>query len=152
MGKRSTFTGYIRQRGATASSSSSLTGPTPAVSLLVTPDITFDATQASTTGTGVYLPAGAVPTFAKVTGANSTGGAGTNTVDVGLAGGNADALIAEGDADTQSAAILTSGTSLDVALTADAQITAGAGAVAATGGTVSVRVYYYMSDDGVIND
>lgn len=147
MGTRSTVRGYWRQCGNSVSNVA-----TPAVMLCVTPDITFDATQASSTGTGVVLPKGAVPTFAKVTNAGSTGGVGTNTVDVGLAGGAADALIAEGDADTASKALLTTGTALDVALLADTEITAGAGAVAATGGTVSVRVYYYMNDDGVISN
>jgi len=136
MGRSTTF-GYWRQRGANKA--------TPAV-LLASVEVTFDPTAAATTGTGVYLPTGAVPSFAKITSAGATGGV-TPTVDVGLAGGNQDALIAEGDADTASSAILTSGTSLDVALTAKTEITAGVGASAATGGTVTARVFYYMADD-----
>lgn len=144
MGKRTTFTGYIRQAGATNSSSSSLTGPTPAV-LLASVEVTFDPTLVNTTVTGVYLPAGAVPSFAKVTNAGATGGV-TPTVDVGLVG-TVDGIVAEGDADTASAAILTTGTALDTALTADTQITAGVGASAATGGTVTARVFFYMTDN-----
>lgn len=134
---RSTTSGYFRQKGKN--------GATPAV-MLASVEVTFDPTQANTTGTGVFLPAGAAPTFAKVTNAGATGG--TNpTVDVGLSGGNADALLAEADADTANAAILTTGTALDAALAANTEITAGVGASAATGGTVTARVFYYMVDD-----
>lgn len=147
MGTRSTVKGYWRQGGNSASNNA-----TPGVSLLATPVITFDPTQVSSTATTIRLPKGAIPSHGVVTNAGSTGGVGTNTVDVGLAGGTVDALIAEGDADTASAALLTTGTSLGVALLVDTLITAGAGAVAATGGTVSVRVFYYMNDDGVLNN
>lgn len=148
MGTRSTMNGYLRQQGATNASSSKLVGaPVISVSMLMTPIITFDPTLVNTTGLGVYLPAGAVPLFAKITNAGATGGI-APTVDVGLAGGNVDGLIAEGDADTPSSAILTSGTSLDAPLAADTEITGGVGASAATGGTVSCRVFYAMDDAG----
>ncbi len=151
MGKRSTITGYWRQRGATNSSSSRLGGPTPAVLLACTPAITFDPTLANTTLVADrFLPEGAIPSHAVITNAGGTGGI-APTVDVGLVG-TVDALIAEGDADTASAALLTSGTALGTPLAADTQITAGVGASAATGGTVTVRVFFYMNDDASLGN
>ncbi len=150
MGKRSTTKGYFRQQGGTNASASKLTGPTPAVFLCVTPPITFDPTLVNTTLTGIVLPAGAIPSHAKITNAGATGGI-SPTVDIGLVG-TVDALIAEGDADTASAALLTTGTGLDAALATDLEITAGVGASAATGGTVTARVYFYMNDDGKLQD
>jgi len=142
MGTRSTITGYWRQRGN--SGNSTRTGPTPAV-LLASVEVTFDPSVAAGTLTGVVLPKGAVPSFAKITNAGGTGAAG-RTVDVGVVGTN-DALINEGDADTASAAIVTNGTALDSALAADTEIVAGAGAAPATGGTVTARIFYYLNDD-----
>ena len=108
---------------------------------------TFDATQANTTGTGYILPAGAVVTGGVSVG-NGTGGVGSNTFDMGLSGGAVDALVAEGDADSATnTAIAITGAGLYAApLTADTEITAGAGATASTGGTVSVYLEYYIHD------
>lgn len=151
MGTRSTITGYWRQRGNANNTNRPPVGPTPAVGIMATVAITFDPTQAAGTATGITLPKGAIPTFAVITNAGATGGI-DPTVDVGLTDGNVDGLIAEGDADTASTALLTTGTELGVALTADTEITAGVGASAATGGTVTARVFFYMDDDGVLND
>lgn len=104
--------------------------------------ITFDPTAASAS-TGVTLPSGAV-----VVNVYSAGGAtgGTNpTVDIGTSG-DPDAFANELDADGLSngavAAVL--GVSALTALSADTLIYAGVGASAATGGTCTVWVEYFV--------
>lgn len=78
MGKRSTVTGYWREQGATNSSSSSLSGPSPRVmqSML---RVAFDGTVAVAAIPGLVLPAGC-----RVLNALPTGET-TGTVDIGTA-------------------------------------------------------------------
>ena len=153
MGKRQTVTGYWRQRGVGSRLRSQVQGtPTPAVMLVMVP-VTFDPSVAQTTGSGVVLPANCIPAFSQTPARDGTGGI-APTFDVGLAGGDADALVNEGDADagTPDMTINSTGTGWGVELTSDTEITAGQGASAATGGSVTVNVYYYMVDDGSIQD
>lgn len=152
MGTRTTHTGYLRQRGNAANTKRPAQGgPTPAVSLMMTPEFSFDPTQASSTEVDeIVLPKGAVPLFALITDGGATGGT-SPTVDIGLADGNADALVADAAADAKSA-MLETGTSLLTALTTDTKVTAGVGDSAATGGTVKARVAYFVDDDGALND
>jgi len=146
MGKRSTFAGYIRQR-AMAVPSGNGKGTPATFKAFVT--VAFDPTAAAA-GTGVYLPAGAIPLGVTTLG-GATGGA-TPTVDVQLAGGTAAGLGNEIDADTASAVEVQTGADLGVALTADTEIEAGVGASAATGGTTTLLVSYIVADDGKVND
>lgn len=150
MGKRSTITGYWRQRGATASSSSSSTGPTPAVMTSVL-RISFDPT-AATAAQGVTIPAGA-----RVIGLQTDGG-GTGgispTIDIGTATDD-DAFGAEVPADSAQNLTIgatTAGVSFGTILASDEEVWAGVGASAATGGTVVALIHWIMDDDGSIND
>lgn len=145
MGKRSTFAGYIRQRGMASPSGNGKGTPGTFKTFVA---VAFDPTAAAA-GTGVYLPAGAIPLGVTTLG-GATGGV-TPTVDVQLAGGTAAGLANELDADTASAVEVQTGADLGVALTADTEIEAGVGASAATGGTTTVLVSYIIADDGVIN-
>ena len=146
MGKRSTFAGYIRQRGM-ANPSGNGKGTPGTFKTFVT--VAFDPTAAAA-GTGVYLPAGAIPLGVTTLG-GATGGT-TPTVDLQLACGTAAGLANELDADTASAVEVQTGADLGVALTADTEIEAGVGASAATGGTTTALVSYIIVDDGVINN
>jgi hypothetical protein len=148
MGKRSTFAGYIRQRGSSNPSGAGRTGGTPGTFKCFV-QVAFDPTAAAA-GTGVYLPAGAVPLGVTTLG-GATGGA-SPTVDLQLAGGTAAGLANELDADTASAVEVQTGADLGVALTANTEIEAGVGASAATGGTTTALVSYIIADDGVLND
>lgn len=128
---RSTTHGYWRQRaGAT---------PAPLVACLT---ITFAATATAATPTGKYLPKNARPLEVIYNGAG-TGGS-DPTFDIGYIGGDADALVAEGDADGGAARVLLAG----APLAAKTEISAGVGASAATGGTVTAFILYVMDDDG----
>ena len=141
MGRRSTIAGYWRARGATSASSSRLTGPTPGV-VAFNVKVEFDATQASTTGTGVYLPAGA-----RVMSATSTGEASAGTVDVGTAA-DVDGFAAAIDADGVERQ--NTGALLGAALAADVEVTAGDNT--GGGGTATVYLEVVMDDDGSIQD
>jgi len=143
MGKRSTITGYWRQRG---SGSESL--GTPAVFRAYV-KVAVDPT-AAVAGTGAYLPAGAIPLGVTTLGGGTGGTA--PTIDVQLAGGTTAGLANELSADTASVVEVQTGADLGVALTADTEIEAGVGASAATGGTTTFLVSYIISDNGVIND
>jgi len=153
MGKHSTISGYWRSRGNANNNLRPPVGPTPAVGLQMV-KITFIPTQASSTVTGVTLPKGALLIGVIVANAGATGGV-APTVDIGLVGIAVDTIGNEVDADTASGALITTGTGVigpKVALTADREITAGAGASAATGGTVTAYVLYAMNDDQSLQD
>lgn len=141
MGKRSTVVGYWREMGATSASSSSLQAPTPRV-MTTQLKVEFDATQANTTLTGLWLPAGA-----RVLRAYSTGEGSAGTVDVGTTAdpdGFASAIAASSVASDSDGALL------GAALAADVEVTAGDN----TGGmgTAVVFLEVVMDDDGVRND
>lgn len=129
---RSTTHGYWRQRaGAT---------PAPLVAALT---LTFGADDTAANPTGKYLPKGA-RVLEVIHVGNGTGGV-TPTFDIGYVGGAADALVAEGDADSGAAARVLR---YDAPLAAKTEIAAGQGASAATGGTVTATILYVMDDDG----
>lgn len=132
---RSTVTGYWRQKGAA--------GATPAV-FCSAQVFAFDPTAASA-ATGKILPKGAIPIWVSNIDGGATGGT-TPTVDIGTSG-DPDGFANELAADALSSPVVT-GALLGVELTADTEIHAGVGASAATGGTVTVAVYYVMADDG----
>lgn len=144
MGSRTTFAGIIRQRGM-ANASGNGKGTPGTFKCYVS--VTFLASQ-TMAGTGVYLPAGAIPLG--VTVAAISGGA-TDTVDVQLAGGTASGLVNELVSGVASAVEIQTGADLGVALTADTEIEAGVGLVAGTLNT-TVLVSYIVADDGVINN
>lgn len=128
---RSTTHGYWRQRaGAT---------PVPLVACLT---LTFGAADDAENPTGKYLPKGAQVLEVIYNGAG-TGGS-DPTFDMGYVGGDADALVAEGDADGGAARVLLAA----APLAAKTEITAGQGDSAATGGTVTAHILYVMEDDG----
>ena len=105
-------------------------------------EISFDPTQTSA-ASGYILPKGAV-----ITGITSLGGAtgGTNpTVDIGISGGSA-VIANEVDADTAGTAGTVEAAYLYVPLTADTEVYVGVGASAATGGTTTVAIEYYIQD------
>lgn len=146
MGRRSTITGYWRQRGDSADPAT----PAGVLSVLL---VTFNPSQAAGTATGVYMPKGAIPMFAFAL--NSAGTGGTNpTFDVGLEGVANDALINEGDADTEVKTLISLNSAYGLAdvLTTKRQILAGQGASAATGGTVTVGIVFAMNDDQSVQD
>lgn len=154
MGKRSTFAGYIRQRGATSASSSSLTGPSPAVVPAVLAITGLDATLGATINTGKYLPVGAIVLAVAIVG-GGTGGT-SPLVDVGLALGtpDPDGLVdgaAVGANSNNGIGDTNAGVLLGTALTEDAEITvADGGGTNATGGTLDVYITYTFDDDGSI--
>lgn len=156
MGKRTTFAGYIRARGATSSSSSSLSGPTPGV-LPITQAVPVDPTAADGTATGQYLPAGAVVLGIDVV-SGHTGGA-APLLNIGLNDGvtpDVDGLLdgaaADADLSINVATATTPGVSFGVALTADSEITAGTGGGAVGTGTSIAYITYVMTDDGSIQN
>jgi len=115
MGKRSTVTGYWREQGATSSSSSKLTGPSPRVmqSML---RVAFDGSVAVAAIPGLVLPAGC-----RVLAATADGQT-TGTVDIGTAAdpnGFAAAL------DTATNVPVTAGDLIGTLLAADTPVHAG---------------------------
>lgn len=146
MGKRSTFAGYIRQRGM-ANPSGNGKGTPGTFKCYVT--VSFDSAQA-VAGTGVYLPAGAIVYGVTAVASDVTGGT-APTVDIQLAGGTAGGLLDNADA-TATAAESTSGADFLTALTADTEIEAGAGTGTPGTGTYTALVSYLIADDGVINN
>jgi len=134
---RTSLAGYQRQYGSGGKSA------TPSVGLQCV-QFDFDPTQASAS-VSKTLPAGCIPLFAQVIVGGATGGA-SPTVDIGISG-TTDGFADEAAANAYSG-LLTTGSLMGTALTADTVIQAGVGASAATGGTVTVGIYYIMVDDG----
>lgn len=143
---RTTYNGALRQTGSNFRSAN-VDGATPAV-FLAGIQFSQDPTAASA-GTGKYLPKGAIPMGVQNIDGGATGG--TNpTVDVGTSG-DADGFANELDADGVTDIVSTTGALIGTELTVDTEIYAGVGASAATGGTVTLIVYYIMADDGARN-
>ena len=134
---RTSNTGYLRQYGTSGKAG------TPAVFPAII-QFTFDPSAASS-GTGKILPKDSIVVGVQNINGGATGG--TNpTVDIGRVsqtGGFSNEL----DADDKTN-VIHSGLASGVVLTEDTEIFAGAGASAATGGSVLVAVYYIMADDG----
>lgn len=157
MGKKSTTTGYWRQRGGTNASASKLTGPTPAVvpSVLA---VTVDPVAAAGTGTGKYIPAGArIIAITVVSG--HTGGT-APLLDLGLTGTNdglLDGVVADGDVVTDLVTLAPATGANGALLTgeaeaADIEVVAGTGGGTPGTGTSVALITYVMDDDGSIQD
>ena len=146
MGKRSTFTGYLRARGN--STNSSRTGPTPAV-LAMTQAVTVSPVVATGTSTGQYLPEGAIVLGIEVV-SGHTGGT-SPLLDIGL-GADDDGLLngaaADANLSINAATATTPGVLFGVALTADSLITAGTGGGTPGTGTSVAYITYTVTDDG----
>lgn len=147
---RNTFSGYLRVHGGKTNQSRRLGGPTPAVLPAVLQVPGLDPTAASA-GTGAYLPKGAIVTDVVVVGA-ATGGA-SPTVDVGTSA-DPDGFSNEQAADSTTSALAAGNLGAEAysALAADAEVFAGVGASAATGGTYDLYVYYVAEDDAALQD
>lgn len=151
MGRRSTFMGRLRSAGRSTAKSLA----TPAV-CPVALAITFDGAAANTTGTGKYLPAGAVILSVDVVSAH-TGGT-TPAYDIGLATATPDPDgIVNGGTTTASGPIVigdaTAGAFVGAELTEEAEITAGDDGTGTAGtGNVTAYIHYTFTDDGVVND
>jgi hypothetical protein len=144
MGTRTTFAGIIRQRGMANASGNGKGTPATFKAYV---SVTFLSSQ-TMAGTGVFLPAGAIPLGVTVT---AISGGATDTVDVQLAGGTASGLADEVVSGVVSGLELVAGADIGVALLADTEIEAGVGSVAGTLNTTLV-VSYIVVDDGVINN
>ena len=139
MGKRSTITGYWRQRGTQDAGRAVSSGAPQVVTSMI--KVTFDATQASTVSTGLWLPEGA-----RVIRAYSTGEGGAGTVDVGnLTTSDVDAFASGIAASTVAEQITGAELGIPVAV-GGAEISAGDN----TGGTGTATIYLecVFDDDG----
>lgn len=163
MANKTTFTGFVRSNGGDNSRT------TYAGSVPMQAQFYFDATavagtdvQISSTDTSkVILPKNAVITGITFNGA-ATGG--TNpTIDMGYTdydGGtnfvDVDGLLNEADADAGAVVTVWGGDStagaalgdVDLPATEKIKIVGGQGASAATGGTITGIIYYYVKDQG----
>jgi hypothetical protein len=149
MGKRSTFTGYLRARG---NSGSKL--PTPAVVPQVL-KFTFNGALANTTGTGKFLPKGAIIQSVDIVSAH-TGGT-TPAVDIGVltATPDPDGII-NGAVSTTTQRVQLAGAAAGVLVGAelaeDAEVSAGDDGTGTAGtGNITAFITYFMADDGVLN-
>lgn len=140
---RTTFNGYLRQRGSGKAPSTirATPGVMPGVIYL-----SFSATQAQGTP---FVPKKYFPKGGVIIGAQSLGGGvggASPTVDIGFSGAN-DAIANELLC-TNAGNIIFGGTGATTAQTTDREIVAGVGLSAAASGTVRALVYYIMQDDG----
>lgn len=155
MGKRNTFTGYIRAQGAAEVAARSVVavGVVPLVLAITGLDATLAGAGLLT---GKFLPKGAIPLRVDINGAG-TGGS-SPLLDVGLELGtpNDDALVDGAAVDGDSSVALgstTDGVQIGVALAETAEITVSdGGGTNATGGTFDLFIWYTFDDDGVINN
>lgn len=159
MGKRSTFTGYLRQRGATSSSSSRLT---EAPSIAVVPavlhfQIPLDFGLAAGNLSGKWLPQGARVLRAEVV-ISGIAGATTPALDIGLefaALGDDNALVDTMTITASNTAQMGAfdGVWLGEVLTEDVEITyTDNSGVQATAGTADIFLTYTFDDDGSTNN
>ena len=103
--------------------------------------IAFDPIVASA-GTGYILPKGSV--ILAITSLGGATGGTTPTVDVGVSG-TVDNIAGELDADTAGTAGTVGALGFEP-LASDTEVWAGVGASAATGGTTTVSIEYYIED------
>lgn len=154
MGKRSTIHGYWRARGATEASSSRIPGPAYAVVPVVIAIRELDATADAGTGTGQFLPIGAIPLSVSVFFSTAAGGGTSPILDVGLEIGTpdddglADGLDYEANSNTQIGDAL-AGALLGAVMTEQAEITYGDDGVGTnnTSGEIDIFVTYTFDDD-----
>lgn len=138
---RTSFVGYLRQYGGPSKRNN-----TPGV-MLSCIQFSFDVAQAST-GTGKFLPIGAIPLFIQSLDGNAA--ADNATVDIGTAAdddGFGNELIAGVPGTLIGATVTTAGALLNIELTAATEIFGGVGGTAGTG-ISSFGIYYIMNDDG----
>lgn len=155
MGKRNTFTGYVRAQGKPQGRTRDAV--TPGVLPAVLAITGIDATLAGAgILTGKFLPKGAIPLRVDVNG-GGTGGT-TPLLDVGLelATPNDDGLV-DGvavDGDSSNALGTTeAGVLIGTELTETAEVTVSdGGGTNATGGTFDLFITYTFADDGTVND
>ena len=158
MGDRTTHTGYLRQRGATSSSSSKLNGPSAGVVPAV---VHFQIPAAFGLAGGIlsgkFLPKGAVVLKTDVL-PLSLSGATTPALDIGLEAATPDddglvAQVAIVNPSTTNLGSTEAGLLTGEPLPEDAEITySDASATQATAGTLDIWVWYTFDDDGSLNN
>lgn len=152
MGKRSTFRGYLRTTGIDLVSKRP--SPTPGVMPAVIA-FTADFAAAAGTGTGKFLPKGAIPLRIDINSAHTGGSSPLADIGLELSTPNDDALVdglaADADASVD-IATTEAGVAMGVEQTETAEITAGTGGGTAGTGTAECYLWYVMADDGDIQD
>lgn len=149
MGRRSTFEGYLRSHGGRNRND------VPAAVVPVVLRIAgLDATVDAGTGTGKFLPLGAIPLTVTVIGGGTGGTAPILDVGLALAVPDVDGL-ANGltyDATDRADVVTKAGVLLGTVLAEQAEITYGDDGVGVnnTGGTVDLLIEYTFDDDGSI--
>ena len=147
MGKRSTTTGYWRAHGDHKRVATAAVMP-------VMLAVTFDGAAANTTGTGKYLPIGAIVTQVDIV-SGHTGGT-TPAFDIGLLTATPDPDgIVDGAVSTTTQQLVTGGLGAlaGAALTEAAEISAGDDGTGTAGtGNITAYITYTFDDDGVAND
>jgi hypothetical protein len=150
MGTRSTVKGFWRQGGNSGSNTS-----TPAVVPSVIVATGLDATADAGTGTGKFLPIGAIPLSVTVKITAAISGGTSPILDIGLELGtpNDDALADGLDYEAEDLIQITDaleGVALGVVMTEEAEITYGDDGVGTnnTAGEIMILVHYVMTDDG----
>ena len=158
MGNRTTHTGYLRQRGATSSSSSRSNGPSAGVvpsivHFQIAADFGLDAGILS----GVILPTGA--TVLRVDfNVLSLAGHTTPAIDIGIEGSTPDdnALVSAFDISSSGSVNMetaTSGLEMGQVITEDSEITyTDMSSTQATAGTIDIYIWYTFADDGKLNN
>lgn len=153
MGKRTTTAGYWRQHGDSTRKS------TPAPVPCVVAATGLAATADAGTGTGKFLPIGAIPLSVSVIFTTAASGGTLPILDVGLElatpddDGLANGLDYTANTNTQIGDTL-AGALLGLALTEAVEINYGDDGVGVnnTAGVISIYVTYTFDDDGVVND
>lgn len=149
MGIRSTITGYWRQKGKDTSNRSAA----PVPSILTIPGLS--AIVDAGTGTGRFLPAGAIPLEIWVVETTTASGGTTPILDIGLElstpddNGLADGLAYDASTHTVFLGAL-GGVLLGTILAETAEVTYGDDGVGTnnTAGVISINIMWVMSDDG----
>ena len=154
MGTRSTVKGFWRQGG---NSSSNISTPAVVPSVIVAAGL--DATADAGTGTGKFLPIGAIPISVSVSITTAISGGTSPILDVGLEFGtpNDDALADGLDYEAEDLIQLTdalAGVALGQVMTEEAELTYGDDGVGTnnTAGEIMILVHYVMTDDGAHNN
>ena len=155
MGKRSTFTGYIRAQGKEQSKNRDAVSP--AVVPVVLAITGLDATLASAGElTGKFLPKGAIPLRVDVNGGGTGGTSPLLDVGIELSTPDDDGLVngvaVDGDSSTALGAT-EAGVLLGTELAETAEVTiSDGGGTNATGGTFDLFITYTFADDGKVQD
>lgn len=154
MGTRSTVKGYWRQGGAAGSNKRT---PASVPSILTIQGL--DATVDAGTGTGRFLPKGAIPLEVWTVETVTASGGTTPILDIGLElstpddNGLADGLAYDASTHTVFLDAL-GGVLLGTVLAETAEVTYGDDGVGTnnTAGEIDIYIMWVMADDGVVND